>query len=57
MKPCEHCKNPINKGVTGKYQACYFTVVGIKYLMHYACALEVKRKAQKEIEYLNVIYS
>jgi len=54
MKFCQHCGHTISEKSTNK---CLLIIVGIKYLMHYLCALEVKKNAQKEIELLNLNYS
>lgn len=45
MKLCPFCQHKMEP----EQKLCHFIVVGIKYLMHYLCAVEVKDRAGKEL--------
>lgn len=50
MKICHRC----NHRMEPEQKLCHYIVVGIKYLMHYACAVDVKERATKILENLNI---
>lgn len=53
VKPQIICHRCLHK-IEPEQKLCHLIIVDIKYLMHYDCAVEVKKRATKILQNLNI---